>query len=183
MPVERDANNPDSEVVRPSNEADVSLDEMLSLACRQGKQEIAELLLDSGALVSRRNKSGNTPLLEACSQGYVQMAALLLDRGADIDAATETTHDSALTWACTLGNESVVRLLLERNANVEHRTKDGCTALMFAALAGHVKVKTCGMSLRLMNRILEHLPKTPTTPCRVKIDHIYIRLHGFESAR
>ena len=80
------------------------------------------------------------------------MAALLLDRGADIDAATETTQDSALTWACTLGNESIVRLLLERNANVEHRTKDGCTALMFSALAGHVKVQSCGMLLCVMNR-------------------------------
>ena len=74
MPVERDATNPDSEVVRPANDAEVSLDEMLSLACRQGKQEIAELLMESGALVSRRNKSGNTPLLEACSQGYVQVS-------------------------------------------------------------------------------------------------------------
>lgn len=71
---------------------------------------------------------------------FTQIASLLIDRGADIDAATETTHDSALTWASTLGNEAIVRLLLERDANVEHRTKDGCTALMFAALAGQVKV-------------------------------------------
>ena len=126
--------------VRLSNEAEVSLDEMLSLACRQGKQDIVELLLESGANVNHRNKAGNTPLLEACSQGHVVIAQMLLDHGADIDAPTEPTSDSALTWACTLGNDSIVDLLLNRKANVEHRTKDGCTALMFAALAGHVKV-------------------------------------------
>lgn len=127
-------------VFRSVTEAEVSLDEMLSLACRQGKQDIVELLLESGANVNHRNKAGNTPLLEACSQGHVSIARLLLDRNADIDAPTETTYDSALTWACTLGNEEIVQLLLERTACVEHRTKDGCTALMFAALAGHAKV-------------------------------------------
>ncbi|XP_032234858.2 ankyrin repeat and KH domain-containing protein 1 isoform X2 [Nematostella vectensis] len=129
-------------VVRSVAEADVSLDEMMSLACRQGKLDIVELLLESGAHVDYRNKAGNTPLLEACSQGHVDVARYLLDHSANIDAPTETTSDSALTWACTLGNEAIVKLLLQRKANVEHRTKDGCTALMFAALAGHVKVAT-----------------------------------------
>lgn len=132
--------DPHEGVFRSMSEAEVSLDEMLSLACRQGKQDIVELLLESGANVNHRNKAGNTPLLEACSQGHVSIARLLLDRSADIDAPTETTYDSALTWACTLGNVEIVRLLLDRKAGVEHRTKDGCTALMFAALAGHEKV-------------------------------------------
>lgn len=127
-------------VFRSVAEADVSLDEMMSLACRQGKLDIVELLLESGAHVDYRNKAGNTPLLEACSQGHVDVARYLLDHNANIDAPTETTSDSALTWACTLGNEAIVELLLERTSDVEHRTKDGCTALMFAALAGHVKV-------------------------------------------
>ena len=124
----------------PATPDEVSLDEMLSLACRQGKQDIVELLLESGANVNHRNKAGNTPLLEACSQGHVEAVHMLLDRGAGIDTPTETTLDSALTWACTLGNEHIVELLLSKNTNVEHRTKDGCTALMFASLAGHVEV-------------------------------------------
>ncbi len=125
---------------RMVNEPDVSLDEMLSLACRQGKLDIVKLLIQSGAKVNHRNKAGNTPLLESCSQGHVCVARFLLDNGAEIDAPTETTLDSPLTWACTLGNTEVVEELLKKGANVEHRTKDGCTALMFACLAGHVKV-------------------------------------------
>ena len=122
------------------NEPDVSLDEMLSLACRQGKLDIVQLLLQSGAHVNHRNKAGNTPLLEACSQGHVSVANYLLEHGSKIDAPTETTLDSALTWACTLGNSSIVDTLLKKKADVEHRTKDGCTALMFACLAGHKEV-------------------------------------------
>ena len=125
---------------RMINEPDVSLDEMLSLACRQGKLDIVKLLIQSGAKVNHRNKAGNTPLLESCSQGHVLVARFLLDNGAEIDAPTETTLDSPLTWACTLGNTEVVEELLKQNANVEHRTKDGCTALMFACLAGHERV-------------------------------------------
>ena len=53
---------------------------------------------------------------------------------------TDTTYDSALTWACTLGNEEIVKLLLDYQADVEHHTKDGCTALMFASLTGHKAV-------------------------------------------
>ena len=33
-----------------------------------------------------------------------------------------------------------MELLLERNANIEHRTKEGFTPLMFAALGGHTDV-------------------------------------------
>ncbi len=138
-PVMTSPDTPDS-MFRSVGDAEVSLDEMLSLACRQGKQDIVELLLESGAKVNYRNKAGNTPLLEACSQGHMNIARLLLDKKADIDAPTETTSDSALTWACTLGNEEIVHLLLEHRAFIEHRTRDGCTALMFAALAGHDRV-------------------------------------------
>ena len=144
-------------------EADVSLDEMMSLACQQGKLDIVELL-ESGAHVDYRNKAGNTPLLEACSQGHVDVARYLLDHNANIDAPTETTSDSALTWAGTLGNEAtvaiesdsnkdspltfacrkghcdVVELLLERNANIEYCNKEGLTPLMLAAHEGHTDV-------------------------------------------
>lgn len=92
-------------------DAELNLDEMLSLACRQGKQDIVEILIDSGADYRHRNKAGNTPLLEACSQGHVGIARILLDRNAEIDMCTETTCDSPLTWACTLGKEEVTVIL------------------------------------------------------------------------
>ncbi|XP_030046487.1 ankyrin repeat domain-containing protein 17 isoform X2 [Microcaecilia unicolor] len=56
----------------------------------------------------------------------------------DIDAQTESNHDTALTLACAGGHEELVQTLLERGANIEHRDKKGFTPLILAATAGHV---------------------------------------------
>ena len=103
----RNIRRPGYEAYFPATVDEVSLDEMLSLVCRQRKKDIVELLLESGANVNHRNKAGNTPLLEACSQGHVDSARMLLDRGANIDTPTETTLDSALGHAPLEMNKSL----------------------------------------------------------------------------
>ncbi|KAH0627041.1 hypothetical protein JD844_002408 [Phrynosoma platyrhinos] len=50
----------------------------------------------------------------------------------DIDAQTESNHDTALTLACAGGHEELVQTLLERGANIEHRDKKGmCLLVMY----------------------------------------------------
>ena len=43
----------------------------------------------------------------------------------DIDQATESNHDTALTIAAAGGYDELVQVLLARNANIEHRDKKG----------------------------------------------------------
>ncbi|XP_030835495.1 ankyrin repeat domain-containing protein 17 isoform X5 [Strongylocentrotus purpuratus] len=57
----------------------------------------------------------------------------------EIDAQTESNHDTALTIACAGGHDDLVQMLLEKNANIEHRDKKGFTPLILAATAGHYK--------------------------------------------
>ncbi|GAB1301586.1 Ankyrin repeat and KH domain-containing 1 [Apodemus speciosus] len=58
----------------------------------------------------------------------------------DIDAHTESNHDTALTLACAGGHEELVSVLIARDAKIEHRDKKGFTPLILAATAGHVGV-------------------------------------------
>lgn len=58
----------------------------------------------------------------------------------DVDAQTESNHDTALTLACAGGHSELVKLLLQRGANIEHRDKKGFTPLILAATAGHAEV-------------------------------------------
>ncbi|XP_014270909.1 ankyrin repeat domain-containing protein 17 isoform X5 [Halyomorpha halys] len=58
----------------------------------------------------------------------------------DVDSATDSNNDTALTLACAGGHEELVQLLLSRGANIEHRDKKGFTPLILAATAGHEKV-------------------------------------------
>lgn len=43
----------------------------------------------------------------------------------DIDQATDSNHETALTIACGGGHDELVQLLLARKANIEHRDKKG----------------------------------------------------------
>jgi len=43
----------------------------------------------------------------------------------NIDAQTESTHDTPLTVCCSGGHDELVQVLLARGADLEHRDKKG----------------------------------------------------------
>uniref|UniRef100_A0A7N6A1S8 K Homology domain-containing protein n=1 Tax=Anabas testudineus TaxID=64144 RepID=A0A7N6A1S8_ANATE len=85
-----------------------------------------------------------TPLSQPPTQTPANIASppsvLPLYPSVDIDAHTESNHDTALTLACAGGHEELVSVLIARGANIEHRDKKGFTPLILAATAGHVGV-------------------------------------------
>uniref|UniRef100_A0A3Q2FVZ2 Ankyrin repeat and KH domain containing 1 n=1 Tax=Cyprinodon variegatus TaxID=28743 RepID=A0A3Q2FVZ2_CYPVA len=85
-----------------------------------------------------------TPLSQPPTQTNPNIASppsvLPLYPSVDIDAHTESNHDTALTLACAGGHEELVSVLIARGANIEHRDKKGFTPLILAATAGHVGV-------------------------------------------
>jgi len=58
----------------------------LHMAARRDNAEVAAALLDCGAAIEARDRSGDTPLRRAVNCGQPAVAALLLDRGADPDS-------------------------------------------------------------------------------------------------
>ena len=74
----------------------------LHYAAEYGHLEIAELLLNNGADVNRRDDDKATPLYFAAAGGFLEVARLLLIYGADINAkdkARETPMDGAVFFA------------------------------------------------------------------------------------
>lgn len=56
----------------------------LHYACTNGHLEIAQFLLDKGAIVDAPSPNETTPIMMAIRAGNIQLVRLLLDRGADI---------------------------------------------------------------------------------------------------
>lgn len=77
----------------------------LSWAALEGKEEIAELLIEAGADIGAKNLDGATPLHAAAFMGQLEIVKLLLDYGADVAAKTlngETPLDTAqANWTYT----------------------------------------------------------------------------------
>ena len=113
----------------------------LSWAALEGKEEIAEFLIEAGADIGAKNLDGATPLHAAAFMGQLEIVKLLLDYGADVTAKTlnsETPLDSAqANWTYTrsianylkitfdskdvkAGRAKVVEILRDRMAQEGH---------------------------------------------------------------
>ncbi|KYO31947.1 ankyrin repeat and KH domain-containing protein 1 isoform A [Alligator mississippiensis] len=114
-------------------------------------QTLNDTLDDIMAVSGRASAVSNTPthsIATSVSQPQTPTPSPIISPSAmlpiypaiDIDAQTESNHDTALTLACAGGHEELVQTLLERGANIEHRDKKGFTPLILAATAGHVGV-------------------------------------------
>uniref|UniRef100_A0AAY4B0I7 K Homology domain-containing protein n=1 Tax=Denticeps clupeoides TaxID=299321 RepID=A0AAY4B0I7_9TELE len=118
-----------------------------SLMVATPAQTLTETLDDIMAAVSSRVPMLTTttsPSPQPSSQTPISAVSppsmLPLYPSVDIDAHTESNHDTALTLACAGGHEELVSVLIARGANIEHRDKKGFTPLILAATAGHVGV-------------------------------------------
>jgi ankyrin repeat protein len=101
--------------------------------------EVAKLLIEKGADVNARDKTGFTALMWSGQMDRAELVKLLLDKGADVNAK-EYKGRPALMQFAMFGRPEVVQPLLDRGADVNVKDKDGLTALMYAAMLGRTKV-------------------------------------------
>lgn len=104
-----------------------------------GEPIVAALLVDAGVPLDAINRDGMTALGTACANGNWILAGFLLDRGA---ASTVEQAQPALLLAAGVTEDDAtgVKLLLKRKATVDARGRLDRTALMVAALHGHVAI-------------------------------------------
>lgn len=122
----------------------------LHMAAFLGLTELAEQLLQHGAIVDATVHNGCTALFIAASRGHEPMVKLLLRHGANV-GATNGDGMTSLHRAADRGCEAVVKVLLEQGANVGAEDNNGLTPLHYAVFASHwevVKLMWHGCSVR-----------------------------------
>jgi ankyrin repeat protein len=116
------------------------------------------LLLEKGADVNKKERSGKTALLIAAENGHKQIVELLLGKGADAYKRCEYRDD--LILAAEHGHKDIVELLLAKGAPVYKNDKFGNAALTLAAKNGHKEI----VKLLLERGAPVNEGKTPALP-------------------
>jgi ankyrin repeat protein len=111
----------------------------LSQACTNGNSALVRLLLKSGAHPNLAVATGETPLMTCAKSGSVDAVRILIEYGAAINAKEPSQNQTALMWAAAEHHPDVVQSLIEAHADLKANTKQGFTAIHFAAREGDLE--------------------------------------------
>jgi len=111
----------------------------LSEACTNGNAALVRLLLKSSANPNTPIATGESPLLTCARSGSADAVRLLVEYGAAINAKEPIQNQTALMWAAAERHPSVVEALIESHADLTAHSKQGFTAIHFAARVGDLE--------------------------------------------
>ena len=139
------------------------------------KEEMAKLIVESGAKLNKRDRSGNTELHLASLKGYADLTRLLIKYGADINAVNQYDH-TALYYAAKHGYRMTADALI--NAGAKESTivesnygkalqltatlKEGETYLWYFGFLSYA-VKTKGHLLLINPLMIDESPEAGLT--------------------
>ena len=106
---------------------------LYAAAAENADSAITKKLLAAGADPNVALPSGETPLMQAARLGNVETVRALLASGADPNAKEKNGEQTALMWAIAERHSKVTEELVRNKVDVNAHTKNGATALMFAA--------------------------------------------------
>ncbi|XP_048389997.2 protein TANC1-like isoform X3 [Stegostoma tigrinum] len=132
----------------------------LTAAAGRGKLEVCALLLQQGAVVSRPNRRGISPVFCASRQGHWQIADLLIQHGADVNATDKQGRTPLMVASCE-GHVNTVEFLLSKGASISSVDKEGLTSLSWSCLKGR---KLVVQTLVEKGAAIDHTDKNGRTP-------------------
>jgi len=118
---------------------DASTATRLMLACKMGRLDVVQKLLDLGAKIETRSASGNTALIFASREGHVHVARYLLDeKHADIETRTDMGW-SPLMIASQYGQVAMIEFLCDRCVDIDAINNANNTALAIACYFAQIE--------------------------------------------
>jgi len=150
------------------NERDKAGLNALMWAARNGRTEIAKMLVDARANLNARDCAVNgwTPLMHAIHKNQNAVAHLLIERGADVNAKAGNCQEqsaeggaTALLHAAGNDNAEIVKILLAKGAN-PYGTH-GSASVLSNAVAGAWDIERLGHGkcpTETVKALLEHAP-------------------------
>jgi ankyrin repeat protein len=111
----------------------------LSEACTNGNSPFVRLLLKSGANPNTPIATGETPLMTCAKSGSADAVRMLIEYGAAVNAKEPAQNQTALMWAAAERHPDVVKAFIDAHADLTANTKQGFTAIHFAARLGDLE--------------------------------------------
>jgi serine/threonine-protein phosphatase 6 regulatory ankyrin repeat subunit B len=108
-------------------------------ALENGYKELAQLLIDKGANIDARNRTGWTALIWASVNGYKEMVELLIKNGANLNIKNIDGW-SALIGAVFKNHYNIAQLLIENGIVVNVEDKYLISAMIFTYDKGYSKL-------------------------------------------
>jgi len=129
----------------------------LSEACTNASSVLVRLLLKSGANPNTAIAAGESPLMSCARSGSLDGVRMLIEYGAAVNAKEPVQNQTALMWAAAERHPDVVKALIEAHPDLNARSKQGFTALHFAARAGDLEsakaLLAAGMDINALTQI------------------------------
>lgn len=111
----------------------------LSEACTNGNSALVRSLLKSGANPNTPIATGVAPLMTCAKSGSVDAVRMLIEYGAAVNAKEPKENQTALMWAAAEHHPDVVQALIDAHADLKANSKQGFTAIHFAARVGDLE--------------------------------------------
>lgn len=94
--------------------------------------DVVKLLLENNVNINDKNNNDDNALMIAIINNNIEIVKELLNKKADVELACQGY--TPLMIASNFGNFDITKLLIENNAKINSQTKDGQTAMHFAAM-------------------------------------------------
>jgi uncharacterized protein len=128
----------------------------LSEACTNGNSVFVRSLLKSGANPNTAVATGETPLMTCAKTGSADAVRMLIEYGAVINAKEPAQNQTALMWAAAERHPDVVKAFIDAHADLKANSKQGFTAIHFAARVGDLEsvkeLVTAGVDVNILTQ-------------------------------